>query len=257
MTARYDELARIAKFPGFPARSEKTAIPSVFFSDLLPQLAAEPQSIAVALYAFRLLQSKHGAPRYITEDDLATDTGLAYFLVNECNQCSGVTAGREEILNSLRSGLETCVAVGILIPVEIQAANTQQTVFVLNSPADRRGIEMLRADGLIVRAGAPPDPRPRDQRTIFGLYEALIGTLGPGIAEELTEAERLYPPDWLEAAFREAAAQNVRSWRYVSRILERWASEGRDHAKTERDTAGDERYFKGKYGRILKQRLGD
>ena len=90
---------------------------------------------------------------------------------------------------------------------------------------------------------------------IFALYESLIGTLSPLIADELTEAERLYPAEWLEAAFREAAAQNARSWRYVTRILERWAIEGRDNAATERDPAGDERYFSGKYGRILKQRL--
>jgi DnaD/phage-associated family protein len=94
-----------------------------------------------------------------------------------------------------------------------------------------------------------------ERSKIFELYESLIGTLSPLIADELAEAERLYPADWLEAAFREAAAQNARSWRYVSRILERWAIEGPDHAKTERDHAGEERYFRGKYGRILRQRL--
>jgi DnaD/phage-associated family protein len=90
--------------------------------------------------------------------------------------------------------------------------------------------------------------------SIFALYESLIGTMSPLIADELAEAERLYPAEWLEAAFREAAAQNARSWRYVSRILERWAIEGPDHATTER-SAADDRYFRGKYGQILKQRL--
>ncbi len=91
--------------------------------------------------------------------------------------------------------------------------------------------------------------------SVFALYESLVGTISPLIADELAEAERLYPAEWLEAAFREAAAQNARSWRYVSRILERWAVEGPDHAKTERDPAAEERYFRGKYGRILRQRL--
>ena len=95
---------------------------------------------------------------------------------------------------------------------------------------------------------------PARRTTIFALYESHIGTISPMIADELTEAERLYPAEWLEAAFREAAAQNARSWRYISRILERWAREGPDHATTERGAA-DDRYFRGKYGRILKQRL--
>ena len=98
--------------------------------------------------------------------------------------------------------------------------------------------------------------RARRAPGIFALYESLVGTLAPLIADELTEAERLYPAEWLEAAFREAAAQNARSWRYVSRILERWAIEGRDHATTERRSCRrTSRYFRGKYGRILKQRL--
>ena len=95
----------------------------------------------------------------------------------------------------------------------------------------------------------------RQRSGIFSLYESLVGTLSPLIADELTEAERLYPAEWLEAAFREAAAQNARSWRYVSRILERWAIEGPNHATTERSSDTDDRYFRGKYGRILKERL--
>jgi DnaD/phage-associated family protein len=90
---------------------------------------------------------------------------------------------------------------------------------------------------------------------VFALYEALIGTMSPLIADELAEAERLYPQEWLEGAFREAAAQNARSWRYVSKILERWAVEGRDHAKTERDPGAESRYLSGKYGAIVRRRL--
>jgi DnaD/phage-associated family protein len=105
---------------------------------------------------------------------------------------------------------------------------------------------------------APVQPTARPG--IYALYESTIGTVSPLIAGELADAERLYPADWLEAAFREAAAQNARSWRYVSRILERWTNEGKDDAKAERDPAGDDasgdaRYFRGKYGRILRQRL--
>ena len=33
----------------------------------------------------------------------------------------------------------------------------------------------------------------------------------------------------MEAAFREAAANNRRSWKYIARILERWKIEGPDY----------------------------
>jgi DnaD/phage-associated family protein len=51
------------------------------------------------------------------------------------------------------------------------------------------------------------------------------------IADELREAEELYPLEWLEDAFREAVGQNKRSWRYIARILERWEREGRSNGE--------------------------
>ena len=47
------------------------------------------------------------------------------------------------------------------------------------------------------------------------------------IAEELAEAEKTYPPDWLADAFAEAATRGKRNWRYVQAILRGWASEGK------------------------------
>ncbi|MBT9163089.1 MAG: hypothetical protein DDT27_01658 [Dehalococcoidia bacterium] len=49
------------------------------------------------------------------------------------------------------------------------------------------------------------------------------------IAEDLKEAEKLYPASWIEDAFRESVRLNKRNWRYISRILERWASRGKDY----------------------------
>ena len=63
---------------------------------------------------------------------------------------------------------------------------------------------------------------------IFVLYEQNIGPLTPLLAEELMEAEDTYPAAWIEDAFREAVELNKRSWRYIQRILERWAAEGKD-----------------------------
>jgi DnaD/phage-associated family protein len=232
-------------FAGFPSRAQSTAIPNVFFTDVLPRLADDSAAVGVVLYAFKVLQSKRGTPRYVTADELRGDASLTSFL-----------AATREPAENVERGLARAVEAGVLLPLSIENEERRVKLYFLNTPADRRGMEAVRTGavdlGRVVEPAPVADAAPPG---IFALYESLAGTLGPGIAEELTEAERLYPAEWLEAAFREAAAQNVRSWRYVSRILERWVSEGRDHAKTERDSAGDERYFRGKYGRILKQRL--
>jgi len=90
---------------------------------------------------------------------------------------------------------------------------------------------------------------------IFALYEQNVGIITPMIAEELKEADRVYPPQWIEEAFREAVVLNKRSWRYIARILERWASEGKDSGEHKRDIekGGPDKYVKGKYGHLVKR----
>jgi DNA replication protein len=90
---------------------------------------------------------------------------------------------------------------------------------------------------------------------IFTLYEQNIGIITPLIAEELKEADKLYPPQWIEEAFKEAVTLNKRSWKYIARILDRWASEGKDSGEYRRDVKkdGPDKYIKGKYGHLVKR----
>ena len=90
---------------------------------------------------------------------------------------------------------------------------------------------------------------------IFALYEQNIGMITPMIAEELKEAEKLYPPQWIEEAFKEAVTLNKRSWKYTARILERWASEGKDSGEHRRDIKkdGPDKYIKGRYGHLVRR----
>ena len=86
------------------------------------------------------------------------------------------------------------------------------------------------------------EPNIKEEKpNIFALYEQNIGLLTPMIAEELKEAEKLYPVSWIEEAFKEAVSLNKRNWRYISRILERWASEGKDSGEFRRDSKRRER----------------
>jgi DnaD/phage-associated family protein len=75
-----------------------------------------------------------------------------------------------------------------------------------------------------------------DKPNIYRVYEKNIGPITPMIAEELREAEKTYSPQWIEDAVRVAVENNVRNWRYVSAILERWQLKGRDERKDRRDT---------------------
>ena len=90
---------------------------------------------------------------------------------------------------------------------------------------------------------------------IFALYEQNIGMITPMIAEELKEAEKLYPPQWIEEAFKEAVALNNRSWRYIARILERWAGEGKDSGEHRRNIKkiDPDKYIKGQYGHMVRR----
>ena len=101
----------------------------------------------------------------------------------------------------------------------------------------------------------PADSRQPPAVNIFALYEQNIGIIQPLIAEELKEADKLYPPQWIEEAFKEAVALNKRSWRYIARILERWASEGKDSGEYRRriKKIDPDKYIKGKYGHLVKR----
>jgi DnaD/phage-associated family protein len=74
--------------------------------------------------------------------------------------------------------------------------------------------------------GDVPAIRP-ERPNVFRLYEQNIGLLTPLIAEQLIAALEAYPQSWIEEAIAEAVAYNRRSWRYVQRILDQWATNGR------------------------------
>ena len=109
--------------------------------------------------------------------------------------------------------------------------------------------------------GPAPTPRgpaqPQERQTIYELYEQNIGLLTPLLAEELSEAVESYPPAWIEDAFREAVAQNKRSWRYVLRILESWSSRGRGTSGTTWRRADPPKHpgdlLESRYGRLIRR----
>jgi len=217
------------RFGGFPAGARATAVPSVLFTELLP-LIEDADELRVTLYVVFALGRHKGYPRFVTAAELLAEAPLLASLGD-----GGDGRARER----LESGLAAAVERGTLLGLEIEVGSRRARLFFLNAPADRRAMELIRTGRLDLGRPLPATSEaPASARNnVYQLYEENIGPLTPLVAEELKEAERLYPVEWLEEAFREAAVLNKRSWRYVARILERWATEGRASEKAGRDPA--------------------
>jgi len=205
-------------FAGFPiGKLAYTPLPDLFFGELLPLMDSLPE-LKVTLHVFWLIYRHRGARQYVRLGELLQDDVLLHGL-------RGLSVPPEQ---ALPDGLEAAVARGTLLC--LIAAEGGERFYFVNSGQGRRAFEQAQsgeldmAQGKTLLPAVEPQPRPN----IYVLYEQNIGLLQPIIAEELQEAERAYPQPWIEEAFRIAIENNVRNWKYVRRILERWATEGKD-----------------------------
>ena len=232
-------------FPGFPARLSFTPLPNLFFTELLPRMGSLPE-LKLTLHIFWRLYQKRGALKFVTYRELMGDKTLIEGM-EETSSPDGV----------LRNALEAAVDRGVLLRLVLEREAEPEEIYFINNEASRKAIARVQSGELSL--GALPQPQPcikEEKPNIFTLYEQNIGLLTPMVAEELQEAEKLYPAPWIEEAFREAVDLNKRSWRYIARILERWSLEGREsgksrrHPKAKRDP---DRYIKGKYGHLVRR----
>ncbi|MQG19290.1 MAG: DnaD domain protein [SAR202 cluster bacterium] len=83
-------------------------------------------------------------------------------------------------------------------------------------------------------------------KNIFELYENNIGLLNPMIVDELIEAEKKYPFNWVIDAVKESVTRNKRNWKYIHTILETWNTEGKTNGRTlgNSEKTGYGKYFK-------------
>jgi DnaD/phage-associated family protein len=220
-------------FTGFPAGKQSyTRVPDLFFSELLPDIDHLGE-LKVTLHVFWLLTQKKGERRYVSGEELAADHRLL----------GGLSIPGMSPEEALRDALERAVARRTLLKVTAGEGPERRNWYFLNSEKGRQAVDDLLA-GKWMPAGTGQGVRLQSQRpNIFVLYEQNIGPLTPLLAEELMEAEDTYPASWIEDAFREAVELNKRSWRYVQRILERWATEGKEDETSRRGDERDRRRF--------------
>ena len=232
-------------FRGFPSRLSFTPVPNLFFNRLLPDIDNLAE-LKLVLHIFWRLYQKQGPVRFVTGKELMGDKGLVTGM-----DTSGDPA------EAVGGALEAAVADGILLRLVVEKEGDQEEVYFINTEANRGTIADVQEGRLSLGALPQPQPATKDERpNIYTLYEQNIGLLTPMIADELEEAERLYPPRWIEDAFKEAVSLNKRNWKYIARILERWSSEGRESGEPGRDPKKKKdpnRYFKGKYGHLVQR----
>lgn len=234
---------------GFPARMQFTPIPNVFFSRLLPQIS-DITELKTTLHIFWLLYPKKGYPRFITYRELLNDKSLMSSLREEDKP-------PDEVLGD---ALEMAVNRGTILHIVLDRDGAPEDIYFLNTDSDRQVVAKIQ-NGELALAGlkaggqAQPDIETEPQPDIFTLYEQNIGMLTPMIAEELREAEKLYPESWIRDAIKEAVNQNIRKKSYILAILERWAAEGRGNGTYRRDfkKTDPDKYIKGKYGHIVRR----
>jgi len=237
----------MTEFNGFPSRMEYTPVPNYFLSNLLPEMM-DIAELKVVLHIFRLLYFKKGFPRFTTFNELANDSGLM----------TGMKEAGKSPEAILRQSLKLAIQRKVILHITGQDGN-REDIYLLNTAENRDILGKLengdiRLTGLEIKH-ISPEVITEKLPNIFTLYEENIGLLTPMIAEELRDAEKTYPELWIKDAVKEAVNAGKRNWRYISAILERWATEGksdgthlRDFKKTDPD-----KFIKGKYGHAVKR----
>ena len=221
-----------------------TPLPDVFFTQVVPQIQdiAELKAILAVFYLLhRKLQDSslrsEECPRFITYEELLSDRAL----MNEMSE------------EAFRHALDLAVKHGAILRSTLNLDGSSRDAYFVNTESGRELASNIRHGKLPVREAMSKEAA--RSSNIFALYEQNIGMLTPMIAEELREAEKLYPSQWIHDAFKEAVALNKRNWRYIARILERWATEGKDSGENRRSTKKDDpnKYIRGKYGHMVRR----
>ncbi len=238
----------IEHFKGFPARMRFTPVPNFFFSTLLPQIN-DMTELKTTLHIMAALYQKKGYPRFVSFSELQASKSLM-------GSFKEATEPPDKVL---RNALEMAARRGTILHIALDRDGMIEDIYLLNTDSDRQTAAKIQSGELSLpglKASQQTYTELAEQPDIFTLYEQNIGMLTPIIAEELSEAERLYPINWIKDAVKEAVARNKRNWKYIAAILEHWSAEGRSDGTYQRDStqkADPDKYIKGKYGHMVRR----
>lgn len=239
----------IKPFAGFPEKAEITPIPTMFLTSIMPHID-DIAELKTVLHIFNMLSRRRGFPRFVAFSELLKDN-----ILTEDIGGGNLVVAKKILEQALNLALEH----GILLHLKLDKENEAEDIYLINTESEKKTADRIMR-GEVVLTGLTPSKQDGVQRIkmldIFTLYEQNIGILTPILAEELQEAEKKYPGDWIEDAFKEAVSLNKRNWKYIARILERWAVEGKDDGALGRNIKKEndpDKYIKGKYGHLVQR----
>ena len=219
----------------FPRNVRYTPVPNPLFGPVLEQID-DLAELKCTLRVIWLLHQKKGHPRYVTLRELLADRVLA----------KALAAAGDDTASEVQRSLDRAVARGTLTSSSSTGNGSAERLYTLNREGEDLGAA-ARDSGLSEDTSeVQPVERVEERPNVFSLYEDNVGLLSPMIAEQLKEAEELYPQSWIEDAFREAVENNKRSWRYIAAILDSWERQGREDGGPRRHPkkAGYQEYFR-------------
>jgi DNA replication protein len=230
------------EFMGFlDDANQMVPMPAQFFTELLTQID-DLAEMRVTLFALGLIGKSGDFGNSLLMQDFTEDNHLM----------AGLGNNPEEAQTGLLDALERAVQRGSILRIAGAETPSQQTYFFLNTPRGRLAAQALKRGESLPATAASVINTTKEKPNLFALYEANLGPLTPMIADTLREAEKVYPPEWVEEAMKIAVQNNIRRWRYVEAILKSWKEEGR-HGGDQQNLKEDyRRYVKGKYGKFVK-----
>lgn len=210
-----------------PDRDVTIALPGLYLDELIERV----DDVAELKLALRIAGLAAEAGGLVVPVDRVRDPAIARAILG-----GGSPRPTEE---RLMVALARAVADGVVVRVTVREPRGPVTWVGPATPAAREFVDRLRAGAPDAEAaiGMSPDAGLAvDRPNVFALYEHLIGPLTPLVADELRDAERMYPSQWIEDAMASAVDYNRRNWRYVRAILRGWEEAGAPNAAPRRDT---------------------
>ena len=198
----------------FPAGTKSLPVPSPLLGSLLAEIDDMAELKCTLRFLWHAAQVK-GSPKWVRADALEADSVLLEAL-----------GSREAV----RAGLAAAAARGTLVESGGR--------YLLGTPENVRTASSSDSSAS-KPTSTPAEVRRGERENVFALYESNVGLMTPLVADQLRDAETEYPAEWIEAAIQEAAERNVRNWRYIASILERWAVEGRGPQKGTKQRHGE------------------
>ena len=230
---------------------EHILLPDAFFTQVMPAIQ-DLAELKVTLYILYLLHHRRGQRLHINcRTDEGSITRSSYQ-----SETAGFTTYKQLLSFSplmdqmeeegLQRALSLAERHGTIVRTVLDIDGKPEETYSVNTESELMAVS---------KESKYPTGKAMPGENIFTLYEQNIGVITPMIAEELKEAENLYPAQWIKQAFEEAASLNKHSWRYIVRILERWTSEGKESGKYRKHTkeSDPDKYIKGKYGHLVQR----